>query len=159
MYPMNRNFKPESGMVDRIRLILAGKDVAPVARQAGIPTSTMGNIMQGGVPRADTAVKLAQALGCSVEWLITGEGSAPAGLSSPTQKTEQVREASAAQYLAVGDRIRRAQASLEDATQAVAVIPDDALKQLLLTWLVRHDLPVEEVAMLLDAKASQGGSK
>ncbi len=57
--------------------MLGGRDAAPVARIAGIPASTMQSIMQGTIPRADNAVKLARALGCTVEWLITGEGDLP----------------------------------------------------------------------------------
>ena len=48
-----------------------------VAAKAGITKSTMDSYVgaQGSIPSADIAVRLAQALGVSVEYLVTGKGS------------------------------------------------------------------------------------
>lgn len=65
----------------------------------------------------------------------------------------ELREPSAAAYQALGVRLREAHLLLEEATQAVGVIPDEALRQALLTLIFRHRVPVEEVALILAAKA------
>jgi hypothetical protein len=44
--------------------------------------------------------------------------------------------------------------TLEAATQIAGVIPDPALRQLLITWMTRYSIPVEEVAQLLQVKAA-----
>ncbi len=47
-----------------------------IAAEAGITKSTMDSYVgsQGSMPSADIAVRLAHALGVSVEYLVTGEG-------------------------------------------------------------------------------------
>ncbi len=59
----------------------------------------------------------------------------------------------------LGERLREAHQQLEEATQAVGVIPNDALRQVLLTLIFRHRVPVEEIALLLTAKARRIGEQ
>lgn len=68
----NRQDDNEDTFSSRLMAALGDEDVAPFARRAGIPASTMHSITKGVVPRADTAVRIATSLGVSVEWLVTG---------------------------------------------------------------------------------------
>mgnify|MGYP002867301929 CR=1 FL=1 len=54
----------------------SGKLYKDVAAEAGITKSTMDSYVgsQGSMPAADIAVRLAQVLGVSVEYLVTGNG-------------------------------------------------------------------------------------
>ena len=54
----------------------SGKMYKDVAAEAGITKSTMDSYVgsQGSMPSADIAVRLAQVLGVTVEYLVTGEG-------------------------------------------------------------------------------------
>lgn len=54
----------------------SGKQFKEVAAEAGITKSTMDSYVgsQGSIPSADVAVRLAKALGVSVEYLVTGQG-------------------------------------------------------------------------------------
>lgn len=56
----------------RSALEKAGKDWASLARETGLPTSTINDMAKGTIPRADRGVKVARALGRTLEWLITG---------------------------------------------------------------------------------------
>lgn len=155
-----------NGIIGRIRLMLGGREASPVARQAGIPASTMHSIMHGTIPRADNAVRLASALGCSVEWLITGEDPKPQGGPRPITVGERPRlvygdelsQPSDATIAAQGNRYRRALATLEGAIEQSGVTPADGLRQVLLSLLFRHEISVEDLAQLLYAAspASQG---
>ena len=59
-----------------------------VAAKAGITKRTMDSYVgaQGSMPSADIAVRLAQVLGVSVEYLVTGEGAD----SKPSRKEQHI---------------------------------------------------------------------
>lgn len=56
-------------MIDR----LDGKPQSWLAREAGLDTSTLSDILSKAMPKADSAMRIAAALGTTVEWLLTGE--------------------------------------------------------------------------------------
>jgi len=60
----------------REEIEFSGKQFKEVAAEAGITKSTMDSYVgaQGSMPSADVAVRLAKALGVSVEYLVTGQG-------------------------------------------------------------------------------------
>jgi transcriptional regulator with XRE-family HTH domain len=64
----------------RLKSSLAGRELAWLSRETGIPTSTLSDYARGKVPRADKAVQIAVALGTSVEALLIG---APAPAPAP----------------------------------------------------------------------------
>ncbi len=45
-----------------------------LARETGLPNSTIGDAIQRGPAKVEVAIKLAQALGVSLDWLLTGAG-------------------------------------------------------------------------------------
>lgn len=144
----------QNDLVGRIRLMLGGREASPIARAAGIPASTMHSIMHGTIPRADNAVRLAKALGCSVEWLITGEDAhaqkvAPGGVSDRLISYGEVAQPSAAAISAQGNRYRKAVETLDRAIDQSGIMPTDGLRQVLLSLLFRHDISVEDLAQLL----------
>ena len=65
--------KTRSALGLRIEALLGGQSQAWLARQAGISTGTLSEIMKGQMPGADKAIKLAQALDVTVEYLFSGE--------------------------------------------------------------------------------------
>lgn len=70
---------PESaGWVERLREAVekAGGNRA-AARLADVPLGSLNNWLTGRMPRLDTGLKLAKALGVSAEWLTAGGTSAP----------------------------------------------------------------------------------
>lgn len=134
---------------DRILKLLDGRPQANLAKEAGLDPRTLGDIIRRTTPSADKALRIARALGTTVEWLMEGD--------PPPAEEPELREPSAAAYQALGDRLREAHLLLEEATQAVGVIPDEALRQVLLTLIFRHRVPVEEVALILAAKARPTG--
>ncbi len=60
---------------ERIFARLNGKPLATFAREAGVNAGTLRDIVHKVSPGAEPAVKIAQALDVSVEWLITGRES------------------------------------------------------------------------------------
>jgi phage repressor protein C with HTH and peptisase S24 domain len=77
--------EPDSESSDgrRIRLALhelgPGHDVPWLARETGIPSSTIYDNLKRGIGKPSLAVSIASALGVSVDWLLTGKGPASAG--------------------------------------------------------------------------------
>lgn len=53
---------------------LAGRTVTWLSEETGIGDTTLGSIISSAMPKADNALKIAQALGVTVEYLMTGEG-------------------------------------------------------------------------------------
>jgi phage repressor protein C with HTH and peptisase S24 domain len=71
-------------MLDRVWSALDAledeRDLPWLARKAGIPSSTFyDNLNKGVISKTDVAVKVAAALGVSVDWLLTGRGGASNG--------------------------------------------------------------------------------
>lgn len=56
----------------RIEALLDGRSQAWLAREAGISTTGLGSIMRETMPAADTAIRLAQALDVTAEFLFSG---------------------------------------------------------------------------------------
>jgi transcriptional regulator with XRE-family HTH domain len=65
--------KTRSPLGLRIDALLHGRSQAWLAREADISTGTLSEIMKGQMPGADKAIKLAQALDVTVEYLFSGE--------------------------------------------------------------------------------------
>lgn len=61
----------------RIHAALDGRTQAWLAEQTGIEKSTLASIINKSMPSADKAVKIAQCLGLTVEYLMTGSDSGP----------------------------------------------------------------------------------
>lgn len=57
----------------RIVSLLDGRSQAWLARQAGVTTSSVSDIVTKSMPAVDTAIKIAQALDVTTEFLFTGE--------------------------------------------------------------------------------------
>lgn len=141
----------------RIVDLLGGRPRAWLAREADLGARTLSDIIHKTTPAADKAVRIAQALGVTVEWLMTGEDREEevvtgdvmreAGLAYPSPPPFDVS--------AVAVRYQQALQQLEEATQAAGVIPDEALRQVLISLLFKHRVPVEDIAMILAAKASR----
>lgn len=59
----------------RIDAALNGRTVTWLAEQTGIGDTTLSGIMSSAMPKADNALKISQAIGVTVEYLLTGESS------------------------------------------------------------------------------------
>lgn len=57
----------------RIDAVLDGRPYTWICERTGINKRTISDIVHRSCPGADKAVEIAQALGVSVEWLMTGE--------------------------------------------------------------------------------------
>jgi transcriptional regulator with XRE-family HTH domain len=138
---------------ERILALLDGRPRAGLAKEAGLDVRTLGDIIHKTTPAADKAVKIADALGTTVEWLIEGRGLPPGGKLRLAEPGVAFADPPAEQLASMRERMRLAQLQLEEATQAVGVIPDEALRQVLYGLLFKHRIPVEDVAIILSAKA------
>jgi transcriptional regulator with XRE-family HTH domain len=81
---------------ENLRLELSYKNilVKELAALTGISKSTLDNYLnvRENMPSADIAVKIAHALGVTVEYLVTGEETPPAGLSQDPEIKELIRD-------------------------------------------------------------------
>lgn len=59
-------------LVERIKELIGDRRVVWFAAECGIGESTLRNILQGALPRADILVSIANAGGVTVDWLATG---------------------------------------------------------------------------------------
>lgn len=66
-----------SEISSRIDNALTQKQItrAELSRQTGIPVTTIKSWISGAIPNAEAAYKVAQYLGVTVEWLVTGTAS------------------------------------------------------------------------------------
>jgi phage repressor protein C with HTH and peptisase S24 domain len=55
--------------------MLGDRTDAWLAEETNLPRSTIGDYIRVGIAKADSAVVIADALGCTVDWLLTGRGS------------------------------------------------------------------------------------
>lgn len=81
--PKNKRRQPHSTQNPvGLRLIglLGNRDFGWLARETGIPVSTLSDYVQRGISKTDNAVRIAAALGVTVDQLVTGrkEGAIPA---------------------------------------------------------------------------------
>ena len=74
----------ESSVGKRILEALGDRDFGWLSRESGVPDSTIGDYVKRGISRADTAVKIARALGTTVEYLLEGGTPATGGASLVT---------------------------------------------------------------------------
>ena len=72
-----------------------GFQLKEFAEKCGISKNTLGNYLTGhnSLPTADTAVKIARALGVSVEYLVTGTNSSETQVSALPLKQRKIMEA------------------------------------------------------------------
>jgi transcriptional regulator with XRE-family HTH domain len=127
---------------------------AQLERRCGVGRKRIGEYRSGEAEPAATALhRIAKALGTTVEWLIEGEGDRPTAISGVAEPSHAFADPPRSEIVGMGERMRLAQLQLEEATQAVGVIPDEALRQVLYGLLFKHRIPVEDVAIILSAKA------
>jgi hypothetical protein len=147
-----------STFADRLRSALSGREVSPWARRSGIPASTVKSCLEGTIPRADNAVKIAQALGVSVEWLVTGRGEQPPG--SIAQAVKATLAESGRAYDPVSrpppqpgsgppSAYDRAAITLDSAARIAGIEPTESLRLVLMQILFRYDIPSEDIALLI----------
>ncbi len=127
----------------------------------------MDSVLKGTIPRADNAVRIARALGVSVEWLLTGEGPPPGAPPEPGEGAQAPAPApppsgpaccepphapaSAGPHHGAASAYDRAAATVDRAAQIARVEPSAAVRVALMQILFRHDIPAEEIALLLAA--------
>jgi len=90
--PKNRRRQPHSTQNPvGLRLIglLGSRDFGWLARETGIPVSTLSDYVQRGISKTDNAVRIAEALGVTIDHLVTGrmEG-APLAPMAAADRTE-----------------------------------------------------------------------
>ena len=83
-FPDNRDEKPDKSTGksrtpwgERIELALGPQSRAWLAREAGISTSTLGDLITTSEMKAQVALRLARVLDVPLEWLVTGETPRP----------------------------------------------------------------------------------
>ena len=116
-------------------------------------SSTLADIITKNTPGADRAVKIAQALGTTVEYLMTGEGAPPTPLPGVAEPVTEFRQPSDAAIRSFADKHKRAAQLFEEATQAVRVIPDEVLRMTLVRIIARYGVEIEDIADILTSKA------
>lgn len=129
---------------------LDGRSFTWLSNSSGVADTTIGSMVYGAVPRADNALKIAQSLGITVEFLMTGEQ--PRG--APVGKVAEPPagwQPSQARVRSVGERMREAELAVEEASQETAIIPDEGLRQALMALQVRYGIEAEDLALLLGA--------
>lgn len=67
-----QSLRTENSVGKRLVELLDGRDFGWLAGKTGIPASTLSDYVQKGISKADNAVKIADALGVSVDRLLTG---------------------------------------------------------------------------------------
>lgn len=67
-----RSAKRDEGFAKRFRSALNQRGQAWLAEQTGLSTSTIHDYAQGAIPSADRVFLIADALGISARWLVTG---------------------------------------------------------------------------------------
>lgn len=69
------------GFAQRARDAMAPEKITAFASRVGLPQATVSKILGGGSvagPRLDIAARIADGLGCSLDWLVYGRGDGPA---------------------------------------------------------------------------------
>lgn len=70
-------------LAERAKEAIGGEAVRAVAERAGVAPNTIHNILNGGVPRLDNLLHVADATGVTGGWLATGEGPKHPGEAAP----------------------------------------------------------------------------
>jgi hypothetical protein len=165
----NSGNQPDKSVTPWGRRILGGLDrlnrrPAWLADAAKLDPNTLSGNIYKTMPRADAAVRIAKALGMSVEYLMTGEtippGSAVAG-------AQQVLRDHGARAFDPVHRPRpipgkgeptaydRAAITFDEATRIAQWEPPEAVRVAMMQILFRHDIDAESVALLLEAVAPE----
>lgn len=137
----------------RIEQLLDGREKIWLSKRAGLSGSTLHDLMVRTSPGADKVLKVAQALGTTVEYLMTGEGAPPAPLPGVAEPVTEFRQPSDAAIRSFTGRHEAANRQLEEATQAVRVIPDEVLRMTLVRIIARYGVEIEDIADILTSKA------
>lgn len=67
--------KEIKGFRDRLAQLIGGSPPFAWATKIGLPSATFNRIWnEGQIPRADYLLTIKEATGCSIDWLLTGEG-------------------------------------------------------------------------------------
>lgn len=64
----------DDGFVRRLQLAFGGLTMAGVARRLDLPHATIRNYFQGRLPAPEVLIKIADATGVSLNWLLSGSG-------------------------------------------------------------------------------------
>lgn len=59
---------------ERLKVAIGERSTRAVADEAGISEGTVRNLLNGGIPKLDSLLRIADAAGVSASWLATGEG-------------------------------------------------------------------------------------
>ena len=62
------------GFSSRIKELIANDSLASFSQNLNISVGSVRNYLSGGLPAADTALKIADKYNVNIRWLITGEG-------------------------------------------------------------------------------------
>lgn len=81
---------PESTFADRLRIAVGSESVLAFAKRCEEPESTMRSYFEGRIPKADVAMKIADATSVNVEWLVLGRGPQIKALFEPTMEGQSI---------------------------------------------------------------------
>jgi hypothetical protein len=138
----------------RIVELLDNRPQSWLAKTAKMSPSTLHDIITKNMPSAENAIRIAQTLGTTVEYIISG--TEPAGLlvskaAEPPADWLPSDARVGAVAKSVGERVRNAELAIEEASQETAIIPDEGLRQVMISLHVRYGVDAEDLAMLLHA--------
>lgn len=152
-----------SGIASRIRDRLGGQAPAVFARENGIPSSTIDSVLRGTIPRADNALRIARALGCSVDWLLTGKNAGlPSTADAARSEVQALRERKSPPFDPVSrprpmlpkdepTAYDRAALTLDEAIRIISWEPPESIRRSLMPILFAHRIDAALVAYLLEA--------
>lgn len=72
--------KSHTGFIQRLKLLIGDEKPYPWAAKVGITQATFNRMWKDGVaPKSDTLLLISEKTGCSIDWLLTGEGTMKRG--------------------------------------------------------------------------------
>lgn len=144
-------------MGERIKALMDDRDQTKVAKRAQLSASTFHDAMTRKSPGADKILKIAQALGTTVEYLMTGHHPPPAfGSVVAGAQRELMRLSEPSPAAPSESPYEIARRHLENAMQQAGLIPSESVRQALIALLARCDVPPEYIADLLIALKRPG---
>jgi hypothetical protein len=163
----NSGNQPDKSVTPWGRRILGGLDrlnrrPAWLADAAKLDPNTLSGNIYKTMPRADAAVRIAKALGMSVEYLMTGETIPPGSAVAGAQKV--LREHGGRAFDPVHrprpvpgqgepSAYDRAALTFDRAARLAGFEPSEPVRVAMMQILFRHDIDAESVALLLEAVA------
>lgn len=168
---------------ERIEAALAGRSQAWLGQASGVGATTIASIISTVEPKAENAVRIAKALGTTVEYIMTGEGPGPALLPGSSVAEGMRKEMQrAAENLGADFDARsvaqivqyelakqtapiaqpsydRAAMALDKAVKLSGHEPNEQVHIALMHILLRHPVDPESIALLLDAITPETGRK